>query len=58
VEDRQDEVEEVGLVGPDDHGNHLAVEVGGGVVGRDEGLELLEPLLAVEELAAVGQVQP
>ncbi len=42
----------------DDDGDHLAVEVGGGVVGGDQRLELLEPFLGVEELAAVGEVLP
>ena len=34
----------------DDDGDHLAVEVGGGVVGGDQRLELLEPLLASKNL--------
>ena len=58
VEEGADDVEELRLVGLDDDGDHLAVEVGGGIVGRHQWLELLEALLAVEELAAVGQVLP
>ena len=56
VEERAEDVEQLRLVGLDDDGDHLAVEVGVGVVGGDEALELLEPLLVVEELAAVGEV--
>ena len=51
-------IEQFRLVGLDDHGDHLAVEVGGGVVGGDQSLELLEPFLVVEELAAVGKMVP
>ena len=58
MEEGPDDVEQFRLVGLDDDGDHLAVEVGGGVVGGDQGLDLLEPLLAVEELAAVGEVLP
>ena len=58
VEEGADDVEELGLVGTDGDGDHLAVEVGGDVGGGDQRPELLEPLLAVEELAAVGQVAP
>ena len=58
VEEGADDVEELRLVGPGGDGDHLAVEVGGDVGGGDQGLELLEPLLAVEELAAVGEVPP
>ncbi len=56
VEQRADDVEEFRLVGLDDHGDHLAVEVGGGVIRGDQGLELLQPVLVVEELAAFGDV--
>ena len=56
VEERAEDGEPLGLVGLDDHGDHLAVEVSLGVVGGDEALELLEPILVVAELAAVREV--
>ena len=56
VEDRPHEVEQFRLVGLGDHGDHLAVQVGGGVIRGDQILDLLEPFLGVEELAAVGNM--
>ena len=41
------------LVALHDHAEHLAVDVVGSVVWRGNTLELLEPLLVVEELAAL-----
>ena len=58
VEDRPHQVEQLRLVGPGDHGDHLAVEVASGVVRGDQILDLLEPVLGVEEFAAVGNVGP
>ena len=58
VEDRPHQVEQFRLVGLGDHGDHLAVEVGGGVIRGDQILDLLEPFLGVEELAPVGNMGP
>ena len=49
-------VEQFRLVGFGDHGNHFAIQVGGGVVRGDQILDLLEPVLGIEELATVGNV--
>ena len=51
MEDGTDDVEPFRLVGPDHNGDHLAVEVSGGIVGGNQGLELLEPFLVVTELS-------
>ena len=56
VEERAEDGEPLGLVRLHDDGDHLAVEVGLGVVGGDESLELLEPVLVVAELAPVEEV--
>ena len=58
VEDRPHDVEQFRLVGLGDHGDHLAVQVGGGVIRGDQILDLLKPFLGVEELAAVGNMGP
>lgn len=50
------QVEEFGRVGLDDDGDHLAVEVGGDIIGGDQGFELLQPLSGVKELATFGEV--
>ena len=52
------EVEEFRRVGLDHHGDHLAVEVGGGVLRSDQAFKLVQPVLGVEERAALGQVGP
>ena len=36
VEDRPHQIEQFRLVGLGDHGDHLAVQVGGGVIGGDQ----------------------
>ena len=58
VEDRPHQIEQFRLVGLGDHGDHLAVKVGGGVIRGDQILDLLEPLLGVEELAPLGNMGP
>ena len=44
------------LVALHDHAEHLAVDVVSSVIRRGETLKLLEPLLVVEELAALVEV--
>ena len=50
MKERQDDGEQVGLIGPHQHRQHLPVEVKLRVLGRDQRLELFEPLLVVEKL--------
>ena len=52
-----DQIERLGLIGLGNHGDHLPVQVGGGIIRGDESLDLLKPFLGIEELAAVGQVR-
>ena len=50
MKERQDDGEQVGLIGPHQHRHHLPVKIKLGVLGRDQRLELLEPLLVVKKL--------
>ena len=58
MEDRSHQLKQLRLVGLGDHRNHLAVQVGGSVVAHNKPLDLLEPLLGVEELSTLRQMGP
>src|SRR5690606_26453104 len=58
MKERPDDIEKLGLLCLDDHGQHLPVEIGSNIVGSDQRLELLETVFVVEKLAAVCQVLP
>ena len=58
VEQGADDGEEFWLVGLDDNGEHLAIQVVCDVVGSYKGLELLESVFVVEELPSSGQMFP
>ena len=57
VEDRPQDREELRLVGLHDDGDHLPIEVYRRVVRLDERPELLDAVLRVKELAAIGEVR-
>ena len=56
IKDRSYQVEQFRLVSFGDHGNHLAIQVSGGIIRCDQILDFLEPVLGIEEFATVGNV--
>ena len=58
MKQRADDVEELRQLGLHHNGQQLPIEVRRDVFGGNQRLELLQPFLAVEELAAVGEVLP